>query len=63
MPVVRIGGAGRAAPRSRISETSESLSPQEAFVFRSVVGVAVRRWFGASGYDRAGSGTTARIQV
>ena len=49
MPVVRIGGAGRAAPRSRISETSESLSPQEVFVFRGIVGMAVRRWFGASG--------------
>ena len=49
MSVVRIGGAGRAAPRPRISETSESLSPQEVFVFRGIVGMAVRRWFGAFG--------------
>ena len=48
MSVVRIGGAGRAAPRSRMSETSESLSPQEVFVFRDIVGMAVRRWFGVS---------------
>ena len=39
---------GGAAPRSRMSETSESLSPQEVFVFRDIVGMAVRRWFGVS---------------
>ena len=36
-------GGGGAAPRSRMSETSESLSPQEVFVFRDIVGMAVRR--------------------